>query len=110
MTIYERIRMLRELAGLSQTELAKRCGYSEKSMISRIEAGRIDLPLSKLEAIAKALGVNPAYLAGYDPEQRPRDLALELNDLIEKASQLDPEDRARIAERIDTLLEAEKYT
>lgn len=109
MNIYQRIRMLRESQNMSQDTLAKKCGYTGRQMISQIESGKVDLPLSKVEAIARALNVNAAYLAGYDPDQNLRDRALLVSDLIEKAALLDSEDRARVAERIDMLLEAEKY-
>lgn len=58
MTIYERIRMLRINKGMSQDELGKRCGYEGRSMVSRVESGRVDLPLSKVDLFAKRL----AYL------------------------------------------------
>lgn len=109
MNIYDRIKMLRQNAGMSQGELAKRCGYSEKSMISRIESGAVDLPFSKVEVFATALNVDAAYLAGFCEDQRLRDRALMLSDLINKAASLDKEDSVRIAERIDVLLESDKY-
>ena len=61
MTIYERIRMLRESMGMSQEELAHKCGYTGRSMISRIEAGQVDLQVSKLVLIAAALGVDAVF-------------------------------------------------
>lgn len=109
MDIYERIRMLRLQNGLSQDDLAKKCGYTSRQMISRIESGLVDLPLSKVEKIAHALNVAPIYLAGFSKNQKNMDDALELSSLIEKAAQLDEADRARIAERIDILLENHKY-
>lgn len=41
MNTYERIRTIRKDRGWTQTDLALRCGYDDKSMISRIENGRI---------------------------------------------------------------------
>lgn len=109
MTIYERIKMLRKNAGMSQEELARRCGYREKSMISRIESGKVDMPFSKVSVFATALNVDAAYLAGFSEDQQLRDRALTFSDLINKAAHLDSVDSARIAERIDTFLESEKY-
>ena len=109
MTIYERIRMLRRMNGMSQEELAKKSGYEGRSMISRIESGQIDLQISKVELIAAALGVNPEYLFGADEHQEKRDIALKLSDLIDKASRMDDIDVARLSERADALLESEKY-
>ena len=109
MTIYERIRMLRKDRGMSQDELARRCGYADRSMITKIESGKVDLTISKVETFADVLGVDPAYLAGYSEWQQNQDIALELSALIKEASKLDAADRARIAERIEMLLEQEKY-
>ena len=63
---YENIKMLREQKGLSQTELAHRVGYKDKSSVSKIEAGVVDLPQSRIAAFAKVLGVSPAELMGID--------------------------------------------
>ena len=110
MTVYERIRMLRENAGMSQEELAHKCGYTGRSMISRIESGQIDLQVSKLHLIAAALGVDTPYLFGTGEHQNNRDIALSLSHLISKAADLDDLDLAKLQERADTMLESEKYT
>ncbi len=109
MTIYERIKMLRQDRGMSQDELARRCGYADRSMITKIEAGKVDLTISKVELFADVLGVDPAYLAGYSEWQDNQDRALEYAYLIESVAKLDQADLARVAERIDTMLEQEKY-
>ena len=50
----ERIRKYRKEAGLTQTELAQRCGLSRVSIAS-YETGRVVTPYEKIELIAKAL-------------------------------------------------------
>lgn len=62
---YANIKRIRKLRGMSQTELAHKVGYADKTMISHIENGKIDLSASKLADIAQALGVSPAYLMGW---------------------------------------------
>lgn len=57
--------MLRKERRMSQDELAAKCGYASKSMISRIEKGEIDLTQSKIIAIANALDTSPEYLMGW---------------------------------------------
>lgn len=79
MTIYDRIRMLREERGMTQAELAKKCGYSTRQMMSRIESGIVDLPLSKVELFADALNVSAVYLAGYSEGQEMLDAYYMLN-------------------------------
>lgn len=66
MTIYEKIKMLRTARGMSQQRLADMTGYTDRSSIGKIEAGVIDIPLSKVEEFARALGVSPLYLMGFD--------------------------------------------
>lgn len=61
-TIGERIKERRIALGLSQTDLAKRAGYADKSGISKIESGDRDLTPTKLERFAEALGCTPAEL------------------------------------------------
>ncbi|MBQ6622112.1 MAG: helix-turn-helix domain-containing protein [Mogibacterium sp.] len=64
--LYKNIRERRKALGMSQEELARRAGYSGKSMIARIERGDVDLPQSKILAIAAALYISPSDLMGWD--------------------------------------------
>ena len=64
--LYQNIKDCRIMRGMSQEELAKRVGYSNRSAIARIENGEIDLPQSKILAIAEALRVDPGVLMGSD--------------------------------------------
>lgn len=80
MTIGERIKSLREQRGLTQEELAKRCGYKSRSSINKIELSR-KLPADKIEIVAKALGTTPSYLMGwYD---NPDDRAITKEELVD---------------------------
>lgn len=54
--LYEKIKQKRIEKGWSQSDLARLTGYSDKSMIAKIEAGKVDLPQSKIRAFANALG------------------------------------------------------
>ena len=67
-TIYERIRRLRQKNNMSQDELAKKTGYTSRSTINKIEAGKIDISRTKIKVFADALGVTPAYLMGWEEE------------------------------------------
>jgi transcriptional regulator with XRE-family HTH domain len=68
MTIYERIRQLRISAGMSQDDLARALGYSDRSMITKIESGKVDISQKKILAFAEALDTTPAYLMGWEEE------------------------------------------
>lgn len=64
--LYENIKKRRLELGMTQTELAQKTSYSDKSMIAKIEKGLIDLPQSKIVAFARALEVKPGELMGWD--------------------------------------------
>jgi len=61
-TIYDRIKQLRILKGMSQDELAARVGYQGRSAISKVESGARDISQSMIKKYADALGVSPEYL------------------------------------------------
>ena len=62
MNIYDRIRMLRKEEKLTQEELASKVGYTDRTMIAKIESGRVDIPQSKIALFASALNTSTAYL------------------------------------------------
>ena len=66
MPFKDRLRKLRDAAGLTQQELAMRAGIA-LSAVSQMEAGKIlDPRLSTLQALAAALGVGLLELAEGD--------------------------------------------
>jgi transcriptional regulator with XRE-family HTH domain len=56
-----RLKQLREARGLTQEALAKKAGIS-RAYLARLEIGMHDPHLSRLRALAKALGVKVAAL------------------------------------------------
>lgn len=71
-TIGSRIKSRRQELKMSQRELASRMGYTDHTTITRIEAGKVDPPQSRIAQFAKALGTTPGHLMGWDAE--PEDL------------------------------------
>ncbi len=65
-TIAHRIKTLREYKNLTQEDLAKKAGYSDKSSISKIESSGNNISLKKISKIAAALDVSPENLLGTD--------------------------------------------
>lgn len=65
--LYSNIKRLREEKGLSQDALAKLTGYTDRSSITKIEKGLVDLQQSKIE-LSKALGTTAKELVGWDNE------------------------------------------
>mgnify|MGYP003311818904 CR=1 FL=1 len=67
--IGKKIKHYRELANLSQHELAMKAGYKSKASICKIEAGLARVPAYKLIDIANVLGVSvPEFLGRELPE------------------------------------------
>ena len=64
--LYENIKNRRLELGMTQTQLAEKLGYADKSMIAKIEKGLVDIPLSKIMAFAEALRMDPGDLMGDD--------------------------------------------
>lgn len=66
MTMYDRIRERRIELGMTQDDLAKAVGYKDRSMITKIEAGSVDLSQTKVAKFAEVLNVTDAYLMGWE--------------------------------------------
>lgn len=67
----ERIKLRRKQLKMSQTDLARLTGYSDKTAISKIENGINDLNQTKIVLFAKALRTTHQYLMGWidDPSE-----------------------------------------
>lgn len=66
MDIGNKIRELREAANMTQTELAEKL-HTTKQTIHKYENNIVlNIPMNKLELIAKALNTTPAYLMGWE--------------------------------------------
>lgn len=68
--LYRNIKRLREENGLSQEALAKMTGYTDRSSITKIEKGLVDLQQSKIELFAKALNTTVPKLVGWDETEK----------------------------------------
>lgn len=66
--LYKNIKKRRQQLKMTQTDLALKMGYADKSMIAKIEKGNVDLPQSKILAFANALETTPGELMGWDYE------------------------------------------
>lgn len=70
MTVGERIRYRRKELDLTLEQIAKTIKVS-KQTVQRYESGVIsNIPPDKIEVIAKVLGVTPAYIMGWDSENK----------------------------------------
>ena len=57
------------MKGVTQKELADAVGYTDRSMIAKIETGKTDIYQSTIIKIADYLGVNPLLLLGFYDEE-----------------------------------------
>ena len=53
------IKIHREKLGLSQSEVATKCGYISAQFISNIERGKASLPIEKAGIISRLLKIKP---------------------------------------------------
>lgn len=74
MTIYEKIKFLREKNGMSQQELANKVGFKTASAVNKIELGLRDINQSRILAFAKALNTTPNYLLNDDEKLLPPEI------------------------------------
>jgi transcriptional regulator with XRE-family HTH domain len=51
-----------ESCGKSQVQIAREVGYDRPNLISMIKSGQTKLPVQKIGAFARALGVDPAFM------------------------------------------------
>lgn len=107
MNIGERIRQRRIELGMSQDELAKRCGYKSRSSINKIELSR-DLPLKKAQQFANILDIPIEELCGWNkynydkkiinPYRNKKEKLFETEDLF--SDYYDDDDTAQVAQEI----------
>lgn len=98
MKIGEKIKKRRIELGWSQRELSSRMGYQNHSTITKIEAGKVDLPQSKVVKFAEVMGTTVAYLMDWEKVQKKNDV---LSDIILKMNE--DEDLLSIVETLSKL-------
>ena len=81
-TMYERIRDLRIRHNMSQDDLAKAMGYKDRSMITKIEGGKVDISQKKIVAFAEVLGTTPRYLMDGDELEEELNIASEEQQIL----------------------------
>lgn len=83
MTIGDRIKQRRIELGLTQEEVAKKCGYKSRSSVNKIELSR-DLPLNKVELMANALECSPGYLMGWTDDNVEMEYELRNGNIVKE--------------------------
>lgn len=97
----ERLRLLREERGMTLRQLAEAAGVSEAT-IQRYECGVIkNPPRERISAMADALGVQAAALAGWAEEPLDEDVRM----LARNLQQASPEVRRKLVKMVRLLLD-----
>ncbi|MCI5616658.1 MAG: helix-turn-helix domain-containing protein [Ruminococcus sp.] len=88
MTVGERIKLARETKNLSQTDLANACKISKQTLYKYENNIITNIPSDKIEAIANYLSISPAYLMGWETDNKDTDNKLtedeELQEYLEE--------------------------
>ena len=85
--IYENIKYLRKKNGLTQQDLADYLNL-DVSSVSKLEAGKIDISLSKLELLSKKYGMTAIELLAYPNKVIVNDKNEQINTLKQKVVEL----------------------
>lgn len=70
MTVGERIKLARETKNLSQTDLANACKISKQTLYKYENNIITNIPSDKIEVIANCLSISPAYLMGWETDNK----------------------------------------
>lgn len=114
--LYRNIKMRREELGMSQAELARAVGYTDRSSIAKIESGKVDLPQSKILEIANALRIPAGDLMGLDGVyMNENGEACSLSELqpieeeiVEKTRRLTPSNQHMLLGLVNAMIEAQE--
>ena len=117
--LYENIKLYRKQAKLTQDELARRAGYTDRSSIAKIEKGLVDLSQTKIKQFADIFGVTPSTLMGWDEEieKNPVEMAErhfemvmdeDLSEIFDDLRWLDVRERKMVKDLAHALAETKK--
>lgn len=112
LALYKNIKKRRLELGLTQTDVAVRMGYADKSMIAKIEKGLVDIPQSKIILFAEILRTSPSDLMGLDGVETDTGHCMSVfeSSLLESFQRLNVSGQKKVIEYISDLLDNEKYT
>ena len=112
MTTGERIKRLRESLGMTQVSLADAIGEKKQTLYKYENNCVTNIPIDKIELIAKTLNTSPAYLMGWDDPQEiaPGEQALTEGEktLLELFRKIPSEQQEMVLQMIRAALNAAK--
>ncbi len=98
-----RIAQLRKTAGITQVQMAEVLGVSQQT-VNSYEVGRRRVPVSALPAIARALAVSIEELIGEDSKPGKRGPTPQLQQQLNRITQLSKTQQKFVMQMIDTVL------
>ena len=108
--LYQNIRKFRLLNKMTQDELAKKTGYTDRSSIAKIERGDVDLPQSKIMLFAAALNINAGDLMGNSGiVSTTRTLTQDEAELLDVYGQLNDEGQNKVIDYANDLNDSGRY-
>lgn len=116
MTKGSRIKELRESTGLSQVTLAQKIGVAKQTLYKYENDIITNIPSNKIEEIAKATGVDPSYIMGWEEEKdsaaipAQRILSPDQEELLSDYDKLNSVGKDKVREYASDLTEQKKYT
>ncbi len=108
MTLGKRIKKLRQMAGLTQEQLAEAIGYETKTSISKIENDKLDLNQSTVVALARVLKTTPSVIMGWseieEQTEEEKEQAARTSEFIKVFGKLTTEQQKMIIAQIKGIL------
>ena len=104
LTIAQRLRLAREMAGLTQGQVAKKMGL-HRPTITEIEAGRRKVSADELSSLAELYGVSVSWLVEEQPESSLSNIRATL--AARELGKLKAEDLDRLLKLIQALKSSE---
>ena len=101
----DNLKKIREIKGLSQTELAKRSGL-QPSAVSHFETGRRAPSFDNLKRLADTLEVTTDFLIGREID--PTTSGPTLESIFRNAQEMEDDDRQKLAEFAEFLASKKK--
>lgn len=107
--LYENIKKFRKQTKMSQEELAKRTGYTDRSSIAKIEKGMVDLSQTKIQQFADVFGVSASELMGWEENKKAvinedNSISESKKQLLALAEQCSEEDAEKLLQMMQILL------
>ena len=111
MTKGEKIKNLRESAGINQVELAEIVGVSKQTMYKYENDLITNIPSDVIEAIAEATHATPSFIVGWkEPGSSVKTQSAEESSLLYWFRKLNEKGKERAIIAIEELTEIDRYT